>query len=75
VAVRVGSHFRERGSGFLGVLRRSWRVERTFTATDGQEHAIVVSTDAASTRKTLSVAVLLDRGRYEPLEGERQDVV
>jgi hypothetical protein len=75
VAVGVGSHFRERGSGFLGVLRRSWRVERTFTATDGQEHAIVVSADVTSTRKTLSVAVLLDRGRYEPLGGERPDVV
>ena len=74
MVIGAGSHFRERGSGFLGVLRRSWRVERTFTATDGQEHAIVVSTDVTSTRKTLSVAVLLDGGRYEPLE-EQHDVV
>ena len=62
--VEVGALFREVGTGFLGVRRRSWAVKKTFTL-DGQQHASIMSVDLTSTRKTLAVVALLDANRYE----------
>jgi hypothetical protein len=63
--VKVGQQYREPSRGYLGGLGRCWMVERVALGVDGQLHAVVSSVDATHTRKTLAVAVLLDRKRYQ----------
>ena len=62
--VAVGQMYREAGKGYLGSTARCWRVEAVMLGVDGRMHATVSSVDLTHTRKTLSVAVLLDAGRY-----------
>jgi hypothetical protein len=63
--VLVGQEYREPVRGYLGGLGRRWRVESVSRGIDGKLNAIVSSVDLIGTTKTLSVAVLLDRKRYE----------
>jgi len=65
--VSVGQQYREPARGYLGGVPRCWMVERVALGIDGQLHAVVSSVDATRTRKTLAVAVLLDRRRYQPV--------
>ena len=64
VEVVAGQLYREAGKGYLGSTARCWRVEAVAMGIDGRMHATVSSVDLTHTRKTLSVAVLLDTGRY-----------
>jgi hypothetical protein len=63
--VVVGQEYRESVRGYLGGLGRCWRVESVSRGIDGQLNAVVSSADLTLTTKTLSVAVLLDRKRYQ----------
>lgn len=63
--VRVGQQYREPVRGYLGGLGRCWLVERIALGVDGRLHAVVSSVDRSQTQKTLAVAVLLDRRRYQ----------
>lgn len=63
--VMVGQRYREASRGYLGGMPRCWVVERVSVGTDGKLYAVVSSFDATRTQKTLAVAVLLDRKRYQ----------
>jgi hypothetical protein len=75
--VSIGEIYREAGQSFLGAARRSWAVDEVRTSFDGQTHAIISSADFLRTRKTLSVAALLDKSRYElvPADVENRPAV
>ena len=63
--VVVGQEYREPVRGYLGGWGRRWRVDSVSRGIDGKLYAAVTSADTIGTTKTLSVAVLLDRKRYE----------
>ena len=63
----IESHqrYREVGSGYLGKVPRVWVIEETFTKeADGLAYALLTCEHDPSMRKTLSVAALGDRRRF-----------
>jgi hypothetical protein len=53
----------------FGRSRAEWIVENLHIGTDGAEYARLVGAFDSSIKKTLSVAVLADRRRFERVSG------
>jgi len=67
--IERGQRFRDAYPGIFGRSRSEWIVENLHIGTDGAEYARLVSAFDPSMRKTLSVAVLSDRRRFERISG------
>lgn len=63
-----GARYRDLQATIFGQPQREWIVLDVYSANDGIEHARLVSAANPAERKTLSVAVLRDRRRFERLE-------
>ena len=63
--VAPGQRYRDTQPSIFGRPGSEWLVEEIFTGTDGVEYARVVSVSDLTQRKTLSIAILEDRRRFE----------
>lgn len=71
-SIEAGHRYREIGSGYLGKPRRIWIVEDTFINTvDGLQYVLLAAEDDPSMRKSISVGVLLDPGRFNRVSETR----
>jgi len=60
-----GQRYRDTQATIFGLPGSEWIVEEVFTGIDGVQYARVVSASDLTQRKTLSVAILRDRRRFE----------
>jgi len=65
----AGQRYREAQRRFLRRPGIEWIVEQAYTGTDGVAYVRLVNADDRTMRKTLSVAVLTDRHRFQRVEG------
>jgi hypothetical protein len=63
-SIETSQRYQEMGPGYLGKPAPVWVVEDTFTMTDCLPYARLVCAADPSMSKTLSVAVLTDRRRF-----------
>jgi hypothetical protein len=69
-AVAIGERYRETQRGVFARPASDWVVKAVYTGDDGIEHARLVRVSDPSQQKTLSAGVLVDRRRFEQVEGE-----
>jgi hypothetical protein len=68
--VTVGGRYRETQRGVFAQPASDWVVKAVYTGDDGIEHARLVRVSDPSQQKTLSAGVLIDRRRFEQLDGD-----
>jgi hypothetical protein len=63
-AVQVGQRYRAVGTSFLGSPNATWVIEAVFTGADSVRYGLLVGVNDPSSRKTLSLDVLMDPKCY-----------
>jgi hypothetical protein len=68
--VTIGERYRETQRGAFARQAADWIVKAVYTGDDGIEHARLARVSDPSQQKTLSAGVLIDRRRFEQIQGD-----